>query len=121
MAAIGCRRTCLRADGYRHRGRHWPLIRQRVGWPHADLPGGVREDGAEAIILGGLGLAGIAQRIAADVPVPLIDNVVAGVRMAEAAASLVRPRRARVRLPERSRSKSLGLTAELAGLLEQRK
>jgi allantoin racemase len=46
------------------------------------------EDGAEAIILGGLGLAGLAERIADKVPVPLIDNVAAAVRAAEAAAGL---------------------------------
>jgi allantoin racemase len=46
------------------------------------------EDGAEVIILGGLGLAGLADRIAAWVPMPVIDSVVAAVAAAEAAASL---------------------------------
>ena len=46
------------------------------------------EDGAEVVILGGLGLAGLAQRIGAEVPVPIIDNVVASIRVAEAAATL---------------------------------
>ena len=39
--------------------------------------------GAEVVILGGAGLAGLASHIAADVPVPLIDSVTAGVLMAE--------------------------------------
>ncbi|HJZ30643.1 MAG TPA: aspartate/glutamate racemase family protein [Hyphomicrobiaceae bacterium] len=44
-------------------------------------------DGAEVVILGGLGLAGLAERIADEVPIPVIDNVVAAVGFAEAAAA----------------------------------
>lgn len=44
--------------------------------------------GADAVILGGAGLAGLADRIAARVPVPLVDGVTAAVRMAEAMAAL---------------------------------
>jgi allantoin racemase len=40
------------------------------------------------VILGGIGFAGMAERIAGKVPVPLVDNVVAAVQMAEAAAAL---------------------------------
>lgn len=80
----------------------------------------VREDGAEAIILGGLGLAGIASRIAADVPVPLIDNVVAAVRMAEAVASLGVAKARQGSFAAKEPVMSLGLTAELAALLERR-
>jgi len=47
-----------------------------------------QEDGADVVILGGLGLAGLADRIADQVPIPVIDNVVAAVRTAEAVASL---------------------------------
>ncbi len=43
-------------------------------------------DGATAVILGGAGLAGIAGHIAKDVPVPLIDGLVAAVHWAEAMA-----------------------------------
>jgi allantoin racemase len=43
-----------------------------------------REDGAEVVILGGAGLVGIADRIAAEVPVPLIDGLAAAIRSAEA-------------------------------------
>src|SRR5262245_58152838 len=46
----------------------------------------VDEDGAEVTILGGLGLAGLADRIAERVPV--IDSVLAAVAAAEAAPSL---------------------------------
>ncbi len=48
----------------------------------------VEADGAEAVILGGLGLAGVAEQIADRVPVPVIDGVIAGVLAAEAAARL---------------------------------
>jgi allantoin racemase len=39
----------------------------------------VREDGADAVIIGGAGLAGMARRLAIDSRVPLIDSVAAGV------------------------------------------
>jgi allantoin racemase len=39
--------------------------------------------GASSVILGGAGLAGLAARIASRVPVPLIDSLVACIRMAE--------------------------------------
>ncbi|MBL8381288.1 MAG: hypothetical protein JNM79_25705, partial [Burkholderiales bacterium] len=41
-----------------------------------------REDGAQAVILGGAALAGLAARIAPLVEVPLIDSVHAGARVA---------------------------------------
>ena len=42
-----------------------------------------RVDGAEAVILGGAGLAGLAPRVQEHVEVMLIDNIVAGARQAE--------------------------------------
>jgi Asp/Glu/hydantoin racemase len=53
----------------------------------------VREDEADVIILGGAPLAGLAQRVADRVPLPLVDGVAAAVRQAETLASL-RPRKA---------------------------
>jgi Asp/Glu/hydantoin racemase len=46
-----------------------------------------REDGADVVILGGAGLVGIAEQIAGEVPVPLIDGLAAAVRRAEALAA----------------------------------
>jgi Asp/Glu/hydantoin racemase len=46
------------------------------------------KDGAEAVILGGAALAGLAERICQDVPVPLICSVEAGFRATFAAAGL---------------------------------
>jgi allantoin racemase len=43
----------------------------------------VRDHGADSVILGGAGLAGLSDRIADKVPVPLIDGLAACVRMAE--------------------------------------
>jgi len=80
----------------------------------------VDEDGAEAVILGGLGLAGLAEAIADTVPVPLIDNVRAAVRAAEAAAGLG-TRKARLgsfALP--APIETTGLAPRLAALLEGR-
>jgi len=44
-----------------------------------------REDGAEAVILGGAGLAGLAARVAPQVPVPVLCSVECGIRAAIAA------------------------------------
>jgi Asp/Glu/hydantoin racemase len=46
------------------------------------------EDGAEAVILGGAGLAGLAERIAPDAPVPVICSLAAGLQATVAAARL---------------------------------
>lgn len=43
---------------------------------------------ADSVILAGAGLAGLAERIADRVPVPLIDSLVAAVRMAEGIARI---------------------------------
>jgi Asp/Glu/hydantoin racemase len=59
----------------------------------------VAQDGAEAVILAGGPLAGIAPALQPRVPVPLVDGTQAAVRLAEAMAGLCprnpRPRRAR--------------------------
>lgn len=48
----------------------------------------VRNDGADAVILGGAGLAGMARRLAVTCPVPLIDSVAAGLCYAQALARM---------------------------------
>ena len=53
----------------------------------------VAEDEADVIILGGAPLAGLAERVAERVPVPLVDGVAAAVRQAETLVTL-RPRKA---------------------------
>lgn len=47
-----------------------------------------RDDGAEVVILGGAGLAGLAPRLAPRVPVPVLCSVAAGVQAVLAAARL---------------------------------
>lgn len=78
-------------------------------------------DGAEAVILGGLGLAGLAERIAARVPVPTIDNVVAAVRFAEAAATLGAAKARTGSFAQTTPVKTIGLSAPLAALIEGRR
>ncbi|WP_372619838.1 aspartate/glutamate racemase family protein [Falsiroseomonas sp.] len=51
----------------------------------------VEQDGAEAIILAGGPLAGLAPVIAPRVPVPLVDGTAAAVRLAEAMVGLAPP------------------------------
>ena len=74
----------------------------------------VDEDGADVVILGGAALAGMAARIASDVPVPLICSVEAGTR---AALALARLGLAACASP--SPTATVGLGAALAGLLER--
>ena len=76
------------------------------------------QDGAEAVILGGLGLAGLAERIADKIPVPVIDNVIAGVRVAEAAADLRAKKAKTGSFAPATPIKTLGLSAQLASLIE---
>ncbi len=75
------------------------------------------KDGADAIILAGAPLAGLAREIADDVPVPLIDGVGSAVRMAEAMARAeYRPRRAGALAPPPAKPHQ-NLTPELAKLI----
>lgn len=48
----------------------------------------VEIDGADVVILGGAPLAGLAPRLRAQVPVPVVDPIVAAVKMAEALVTL---------------------------------
>jgi allantoin racemase len=80
----------------------------------------VKDDGAEVVILGGLGLAGLAERIHAEVAVPIIDNVVASVRVAEAAATLGVAKAKSGSFAAATPVKTTGLAPTLAALLEGR-
>jgi Asp/Glu/hydantoin racemase len=75
----------------------------------------VAEDGAEAVILGGVGLIGLAGKIAATRTYPVICSVEAGI--VAAGRALHAPRLAPE--PERRPVDSIGLSAELAGLMLQ--
>jgi allantoin racemase len=77
----------------------------------------VREDGADVVILAGAPLAGLAAAIAGRIPVPLVDQVQAALKQAEALVSL-KPRKAtagRFRRPDAK--PSLGLPRALAARL----
>lgn len=100
----------------------------RMGPPFAGDPGRVAEeraeliadlcnacaelDGAEAVILAGGPLAGLAPALAPRVSVPLVDGTVAAVRLAEALVGLAPPGAAR---PRRARALT-GFAPELRGL-----
>lgn len=60
----------------------------------AEANAAVRENGAQAVVLGGAALAGLAARIADRVSVPLIDSVHAGARVAERRLTEARKTRA---------------------------
>ncbi|MFK0009864.1 aspartate/glutamate racemase family protein [Paenarthrobacter sp. NPDC090520] len=48
----------------------------------------VAEDGADVVILAGAPLAGLARELDGQIPVPVVDGISAGIRMAEAVVSL---------------------------------
>ncbi len=77
------------------------------------------DNGADTVILGGAGLAGLAGRLSHRVPVPLIDGVAAAVGQAEALARLgtAKSRTGSFALPPPVDSVGLssGLAARLAG------
>ncbi len=75
----------------------------------------VAQDGAEAIILAGGPLAGLAPQLQPRVAVPLVDGTQAAVRLAEAMAGLM-PRSPR---PHRPRVLT-GFSPEVAGLYQER-
>lgn len=86
----------------------------RVAEERAELIAGlcheaVEQDGAEAVILAGGPLAGLAPLIAPRVPVPLVDGTAAAVRLAEALVGLAPPGAARSR-------RARGLTGFAPGL-----
>jgi Asp/Glu/hydantoin racemase len=78
-----------------------------------------QRDGAEVVVLGGLGLAGLAERVGTELPVPVIDNVVAAVRAAEAAATLAATKARSGSFALATPVKTTGLSAALAALLER--
>ena len=71
-------------------------------------------DGAETVILGGAGLAGLAERIQPSIPVPVLCSVEAGTRAVLAAAALSRPAPSRF-APIDGAGLSPALTRLLAG------
>ena len=79
----------------------------------------VREDGADVVILGGAGLAGLADRLKAKVEVPLLDGVACAISMAEALALRQPAKATRGSLARPAPVESIGLTKALAKLLGQ--
>jgi len=87
---------------------------QLAAAPDAAIECRVASAGADAVVLGGAGLAGMAARIASSLDVPLIDSVTAG------ALALLRAGQATSTAPARSTEKSIewrGLSAPLLRLL----
>jgi Asp/Glu/hydantoin racemase len=79
----------------------------------------VTDHGAEAVILGGAGLAGIANRIVDRVPVPLVDCVAAAVFAAEGMARLGPWKALEGSHAPTQPVPTIGLGAELGALMER--
>jgi allantoin racemase len=89
----------------------------RVAAAVAEAARGLARDGASSVLLCGAALAGMAQRIEAEVPVPLVDGIAAAVVLAEGLVrlGLPKPRTGSLAAPERRAS--VGLAEPLAALL----
>jgi len=83
----------------------------------AEARAAVTEDGAEVVVLGGAGLAGLAGRIADAVPVPLLDSLAATVRAAIALARAAAPKATAGSYAAPPRTPVDGLSGPLAALL----
>jgi allantoin racemase len=80
----------------------------------------VTEDGADVVILAGAPLAGLAEKIADRIPVPVVDQVAAAVKQIEALVTL-RPRKATAGTFRRPAAKpTIGLDPALAARIEHR-
>jgi Asp/Glu/hydantoin racemase len=80
----------------------------------------VDEDGAEVLIIGGGPLAGLAREIGPRLPVPALDGVSCGVRLAEALVALGPRPPARGSFARPRGISSTGLGPALARMLERR-
>lgn len=81
-----------------------------------ELCGKAIKGGADTIILAGAPLAGLAQKVAGRVPVPLVDGVAAAVMQAELIAALG-PRKALAGSFKRAPKPSIGLSPALSRLI----
>lgn len=81
----------------------------------------VTDHGADSVILGGAGLAGLARQIADRVPVPVIDSVEAVVRAAESRARMATPKPTVGAYAATPAVESIGLSTDLADLLSGRR
>jgi allantoin racemase len=64
----------------------------------------IEQDHADSIVVAGAALAGLIDRVQADVPVPVVDGIAAGVVLAEALVRLGRPKAtagSHAKLPDR--------------------
>jgi Asp/Glu/hydantoin racemase len=75
------------------------------------------EDGADVVILGGAGLAGLGRRLASRVAVPLLDGVACAVSMAEALACLKPAKASRGPFARPAPVDSIGLSPALTKLI----
>ena len=78
----------------------------------------VQEDGADVVILAGAPLAGLADKVADRIPVPVVDQIAAAVKQIEALVTL-RPRKATAGTFRRPGPKeTIGLAPALAARIE---
>jgi allantoin racemase len=118
--AYGLERRLARVRAHRLEGAAIARDPEAAGRQLAELATACAvEDGADCVILGGAGLAGIARRIAPGVPVPLLDGFDCALRQAQLLAALApgKPRIGSLAAPEGRASHGLdpALTRRLLG------
>lgn len=85
----GCARRCRRV-----RSAEIPVLaleedaENAAALVHAEVIAAMREDAAEAVILGCAGMADLAEALTAELGIPVIDGVAAATKIAEAMAGL---------------------------------
>ncbi|MFD1110577.1 aspartate/glutamate racemase family protein [Pseudoroseomonas ludipueritiae] len=75
------------------------------------------QGGADAVVLGGAALAGMAARLGPRAPVPLLDGIACAVKLAEALVALNLPKASTGSLAPLAGRESSGLSPALAALL----
>lgn len=87
LTRYGLMRRCARV-----RASEIPVLALEAGGAEAKIGGEIaralREDGADCIVLGCAGMAGMAERLAATYRIPVVDGIAAGVQFATALARL---------------------------------
>jgi allantoin racemase len=85
----------------------------------AECLAAVDEDAAEVVILGGGPIAGLAREAAAQIPVPALDGVSCGVRLAEALVGLAPRPATRGSFARPAGKPTRGLSASLGKLIDR--
>lgn len=86
----------------------------------AECLAAVEQDGAEVVVMGGGPVAGLAAEVAHEIPVPVLDGVSCGIRLAENLIDLAPVKATRGSFARPAAKPSSGLSPALAAWVERR-